>query len=455
MPGRVYKSFSTQLSKKISSYEVLAWARKHFTAAVLLNSNDNKHDKYASYRQIIAIGASEIFTGSDDVFEGLKAFTSRHNDWFFGFFSYELKNQLEQLDSKNPDYINMPAVYFFRPVIIMILEQSVWHIGCLPGYGALSSPEHLVSDLLLEKSLETPIPESLQIKARVKKNRYLSQVSAIKEHIQAGDIYEMNYCVEFFAQDAVVDPLTIYRSLNHASPTPFSCFFMLHDKYLMCASPERFLKKEGDRIISQPIKGTSARSADPKKDALLKQGLYNDSKERSENVMIVDLVRNDLSRTAKKGSVQVDELFGIYSFRQVHQMISTVISKLHPGCHFLDAIKYAFPMGSMTGAPKIRAMQLIDHYEDTLRGLYSGAVGYISPEKNFDFNVVIRSILYNATNQYLSYMAGSAITIGSVPEKEYEECMLKAKAMEKAIRDVNSAGSKLNNQKKLYQSRVI
>ncbi|MGM0572458.1 MAG: chorismate-binding protein, partial [Bacteroidota bacterium] len=165
----------------------------------------------------------------------------------------------------------------------------------------------------------------------------------------------------------------------------------------------------------------------------LRKTLAADPKERSENVMIVDLVRNDLSRTAQKDSVKVEELFGVYAFQQVHQMISTVTSRLDPGVHYLDAIKKAFPMGSMTGAPKYRAMQLIDHYEDSCRGIYSGSVGYISPEKDFDFNVVIRSIVYNQINKYLSYTAGGAITAASIPEKEYEECLLKAKAMEKAL----------------------
>lgn len=435
MKEREYKSFKVNsLTNDDFAMQALRWSGLHFGTSVYLNSNSYDHDKYNSLQQVVALGAAESFHGGpSSVFKELKAFADRFDDWLFGVFSYELKNQLEQLQSKNPDGINMPVAHFFRPVILLIRDSDTWRIGCLPGYGNLSCPDNVFAGILNHQREATSGHSPLHVKAKVSKLRYLQQVEAIKEHIQAGDVYEMNYCVEFFAEDADVNPISVYESLNRTSPTPLSCFYADDGKYLMCASPERFMKKQGNRLISQPIKGTSARGATPSEDLKLKQDLYNDTKERSENVMIVDLVRNDLSRTARKGSVKVEELFGIYSFKQVHQMISTVVAELKPGCHYLDAIKYAFPMGSMTGAPKIRAMQLIDHYEDTRRGLYSGAVGYISPEKNFDFNVVIRSLQYNAKNKYLSYMAGSAITSGSVPEKEYEECLLKAGAMTKAL----------------------
>jgi para-aminobenzoate synthetase component I len=195
------------------------------------------------------------------------------------------------------------------------------------------------------------------------------------------------------------------------------------------------LKKEGNRLISQPIKGTIRRGENEAEDQLLRQQLRNDEKELAENMMIVDLVRNDLARSARTGSVKVEEMFGIYAFRQVHQMISTVTAQLKEAIPFTEAIRQAFPMGSMTGAPKIRAMELIDQYEQSRRGLFSGAVGYITPEGDFDFNVVIRSILYNAANHYLSFHVGSAITYDSVPEKEYEECLLKAQAIFRALID--------------------
>ena len=201
----------------------------------------------------------------------------------------------------------------------------------------------------------------------------------------------------------------------------------------MSATPERYIKKDGCKVISQPIKGTEKRSDNKKEDQQLALELSNDEKERSENIMIVDLVRNDLSRTAKKGSVKVKELCKIYTFDQVHQMISTVESKVKKSTNPIDIIETTFPMGSMTGAPKISAMQIIEELEETKRGLYSGAVGYISPKGNFDFNVVIRSILYNETKQYVSYSVGGAITAKSNPLKEYEECLVKAKAMRQVL----------------------
>jgi para-aminobenzoate synthetase component 1 len=234
--------------------------------------------------------------------------------------------------------------------------------------------------------------------------------------------------MEFFGA-AAIDPLQTYLALNERSAMPFSVFQRVYNQYLLCASPERFLKKTGLQLISQPIKGTARRGASPAEDAEIIKRLKNDEKEIAENMMIVDLVRNDLARSAVTGSVQVEEMFGVYTFPRLHQMISTISAVLRPGVSFTDAIKYAFPMGSMTGAPKIKAMELIDNYEDIRRGLYSGAVGYISPGGDFDFNVIIRSILYNETQRYVSFQVGSAITYDAVGEYEYDECLLKAKAM--------------------------
>jgi para-aminobenzoate synthetase component 1 len=207
----------------------------------------------------------------------------------------------------------------------------------------------------------------------------------------------------------------------------------MNDKYLVCSSPERFVQKKGPLVISQPIKGTIKREEDHAADILSRQALQQNSKERAENVMVVDLVRNDLSHTATAGSVKVTELFGIYSFAHVHHMISTVTAIPEPNLPFTAIIRQAFPMGSMTGAPKLRVLQLIEQYEQSRRGLFSGALGYITPEGDFDFNVVIRSILYNEETGYLSFPTGSAITSYADPEKEWEECLLKAASMKKVL----------------------
>jgi len=256
-------------------------------------------------------------------------------------------------------------------------------------------------------------------------------------HIHRGDIYEANFCQEFYSENSTINPVEVYQHLNEISKPPFATFLKLKDKYLLSASPERYLKKDGNNMISQPIKGTEKRAKSKEEDANLISELEKNPKERAENIMIVDLVRNDLSRSAIKGSVKVEELCKVYTFEQVHQLVSTVSCKVKNNVHPVDIIKDTFPMGSMTGAPKISAMKIMEKLEETKRGLYSGAVGYFTPEGDFDFNVIIRSILYNSTEKYVSYSVGGAITAQSIPEKEYEECLLKAKAMKQVLLNTN------------------
>jgi para-aminobenzoate synthetase component I len=272
------------------------------------------------------------------------------------------------------------------------------------------------------------------VQPRISKESYIEKVTALLAHLHRGDLYEANFCMEFYAEKATINPLEKFEKLNAISQTPFAVYFKNNQQFLLSATPERYLRKEGEHLISQPIKGTAKRFSDSNEDQESKEKLASDPKERAENIMITDLVRNDLSRTAQKGTVQVQELCGIYSFQQVHQMISTITSKLDDKYSFIDVLKLTFPMGSMTGAPKISAMKIIEELEVTKRGLYSGAIGYFSPNGDFDFNVVIRSILYNQDKKYLSFSVGSAITSLSNPENEYEECLLKAKAMHEVLR---------------------
>jgi para-aminobenzoate synthetase component 1 len=279
---------------------------------------------------------------------------------------------------------------------------------------------------------ETPKARIGQPLAFSVRAEYESSVGSIKEHIQQGDIYEMNFCLEHGFEQTIIEPVRLFEELKKASPAPFSVLVKDGSRALIGASPERFMMKSGTRLFSQPMKGTNRRMKDNEPQMAL---LRSDPKEVAENVMITDLVRNDLSRSAKKGSVRVDELCGVYEFEHVNTMISTVSAELRPDVHPLDALLNAFPMGSMTGAPKIRAMELIDRYEGFSRGLYSGAVGYFTPDLDFDFNVGIRSILYNEEKQVVTFPTGSAITINSDPEKEYDECMLKAEAMRKVLLD--------------------
>jgi para-aminobenzoate synthetase component 1 len=353
----------------------------------------------------------------------------KENNWQFGFVSYDYKNKIEtQLGSRNTDNILFPEKHFFSPELLFIISANEVEIQ----YEKSIYTEEEVAKLFTEITqlkLSFISNESVKMTPRLSKDEYLAKVKALKQHIQLGDIYEVNFCQEFYAENVEINPIHISQKLNQKSPTPFSCFVKQNDNYLLCASPERFIKKMGDKIISQPIKGTIKRGDSEAEDEALKIQLKNDPKERSENVMIVDLVRNDLSKIAQRGSVNVEELCEIYTFPQVHQMISTVSANVEKEMDFDTILKATFPMGSMTGAPKVRAMELIEDYETTKRGLYSGTVGFIDTNSNFDFNVVIRSITYNQKNNYLSYMVGGAITALSDPEKEYEECLLKAKAM--------------------------
>jgi para-aminobenzoate synthetase component 1 len=427
-------SFNIESFSKLEP-TLIQWAAQ-FKNVCILNSNSSTNQgaekfRYASFDLLIAVGdVAELSESSGNSFEYLKEFYALNQDWLFGYLSYDLKNESEKLNSDNEDRILFPDIHFFRPRYVFVIKGNVLNIEYLGDYDTESEIYSMMENIRTFKSYQNKAGKSKAlIRAKVEKEAYLKNVSLIKKHIQRGDIYELNYCVEFFAENSLLHPVSVYEALNRISQTPFSCFYRTQNNYLMSASPERFLKKEGSKLISQPIKGTRKRGVNAEEDNALKQALAIDKKEQSENVMIVDLVRNDLSRSAQLGSVEVEELFGVYSFKQVHQLISTISCQLNPDVHFIDALKNAFPMGSMTGAPKVRAMQLIETFESTKRGLYSGAVGYISPEGNFDFNVVIRSILYNASKHYVSFMVGSAITANSDAQKEYEECLLKADAM--------------------------
>jgi para-aminobenzoate synthetase component 1 len=212
-----------------------------------------------------------------------------------------------------------------------------------------------------------------------------------------------------------------------------AAYFSADSLHLCGASMERYLTKKEDKILSQPIKGTIKKGETIEEDHALIASLLNSEKDRAENVMIVDLVRNDLNKICQTSSVKVTELCEIYSYLQVHQMISTVEGKLKPNTSFTDILRATFPMGSMTGAPKIAAMKHIDELESFKRGWYSGSVGYIQPNGDFDFNVVIRSLLCDEDKKILNYCAGGAITIDSNPENEWEEIQVKTKAITEVL----------------------
>jgi para-aminobenzoate synthetase component I len=423
----IYKTIDNPIAFK---QQLVGWGQQ-FREITFLDSNSFS-DEYSSFDCVLAVDAfTSIKTDYHNAFEDLKQYQQITKDWLFGYLAYDLKNNVEHLESNNYDGLDFADLFFFQPKKLFLLKGNQLEIQYL------NMCDDEVEDDFLEIGNQCSVlgvqSSEIEIKQRISKESYVEKVTELLERIHQGDLYEANFCMEFFAEKATINPLEKFLKLNEISQAPFTVFFKNNKQFLLSASPERYLKKEGVNLISQPIKGTSKRFSDPIEDEESKNSLLQNPKEVAENIMITDLVRNDLSRTAQKATVEVKELCGIYSFLQVHQMISTVTSKMESKYAPVDALSTTFPMGSMTGAPKYATMKIIEELEETKRGLYSGAVGYFAPNGNFDFNVVIRSILYNEEYQYVSFSVGSAITSLSVPEKEYEECLLKAKAMHQVL----------------------
>lgn len=403
------------------------WANK-YSQVVVLDSNDYKQ-RYSEYDFVVAVDAYTFLeTSYHNAFSSLHHYQSQINDWIFGAIGYDAKNDIEKLYSHNYDGLQFPDLYFFQPKKLFFIKDNILQIEYINSFAHEIEADFIAINSILVDELSA-VEHKIDISQRITQEKYIEKVQKMLAHIHRGDIYEANFCMEFFAENCKIKPLDIFNKLNKLSKAPFSVYFKNNQHYVLCASPERYLKKTAENVISQPIKGTAKRFDDIEKDKDSRQQLEQSSKERSENIMIVDLVRNDLSRTAQKNSVQVEELCKVYTFKQVHQMISTIISNVDKAMSPVQVIKTTFPMGSMTGAPKISAMKIIEELEETKRGLYSGAIGYITPQGDFDFNVVIRSILYNEANKYLSFSVGSAITALSNPVAEYEECLVKARAM--------------------------
>lgn len=410
--------------------KVLSWALP-FSTFCFLDNNGYRTGMHAAECLLAAGARQSVSAPAGQALETLREFRKKTGGWLFGHLGYDLKNEMENLSSGHPDLIGFPDLFFFEPEIIVHIQDGLCKIEA-PEPGAVFAA---ISSMVIQPvAVEQP---AITVQSRFSRREYLDVIHALQRHISRGDCYEINFCQEFFAEDARIDPYTVFKELNRLSPNPFSALYRMNDKWLLCASPERFLRKEGDRLLSQPIKGTARRApGNAELDRHIAAELQQNAKERSENVMVVDLVRNDLSRICLEGTVKVDELFGVYAFPQVFQLISTISGQLRPGTGISEIVRAVFPMGSMTGAPKKKVMELIEKYEKTKRGVFSGAVGYISPSDDFDFNVVIRSILYNAGTRYLSFQTGSGITHYSQAEAEWEECRLKAAA----IRQVLGAG---------------
>lgn len=407
---------------------MLNWANQ-FNICCFMDNNgyDGNHH---SYECLVAAGAwRQLKLPAGKAFDLLNAFSRQQQDWLFGHFGYELRTETEHLERTLPDPIGFPDLHFFVPEHLLLVGSDQVLIS-----SHSADPRQLFQQVLSMPATSMKPRVPVKLNPRLSRSEYLERLNAIKAHIHRGDCYEVNFCQEFYAGDVKLDAVTVFQELCEISPNPFAVYYKVDDQYLLCASPERYLRIQDGVVWSQPIKGTAPRDRqDPVHDQQLAKALQESVKERSENVMVVDLVRNDLSRICKEGTVTVEELFGVYSYPQVHQMISTIKGDLSEGQNWVDAVRATFPMGSMTGAPKKKVMEIIEHYETTSRGIFSGAVGYVDPTGNADFNVVIRSLMYNARNGYLSYQVGSGITWYADPEKEYEECLLKAEAIKKVL----------------------
>jgi para-aminobenzoate synthetase component 1 len=386
---------------------------------------------YRSFDILLALGVhKKVQLKEGQHFNNLQDYQNANKTWLFGYLSYDLKNEIEDLFSNNEDALVLPLAQFVEPQIVLAIKGNKMDVIAidekLQAHEIIESIDH-------QSAFINEIYPSSTIHHKTSKEIYIRAFEQFQQQIAYGNIYEVNYCISFETKIQHHNWIGLYSALNKISKAPFSAFVKVENTIIISASPERFLKKEGSKLISQPIKGTAKRGQNDAEDQQQKENLFNNAKERSENVMITDLVRNDLSKHAARNSVKVEELFGIYSFKQVHQMISTVAATLNEEANYINVIKDTFPMGSMTGAPKIMAMKLIERYEQMKRGLYSGAVGYIDPNNNYDFNVLIRSIFINQTTNKAQFCVGSAITAKANAEDEYQECLLKANALFKVL----------------------
>ncbi|QNL49105.1 anthranilate synthase component I family protein [Olivibacter sp. SDN3] len=406
--------------------KALQWASL-FNSACCLHSQEHQLDLYSKFDTLIAAGAADELTdGESPFFPQLQNFFEKHSKkWIPGFLSYDLKNELENLETNHPNEQGFPDAYFFVPKHLILIRGNEVTID--------SPSSRNVWEQIINTAVDDSFYFSGTVTAKMSKADYTRAFNKLLSHIQLGNIYEVNLCQEFYAEEVLFEPVKAFWQLSKISPTPFSCFFKQQEQYIISASPERFLARRDKKLISQPMKGTAPRGARREEDQQNIKNLRSNTKEISENIMIVDLVRNDLTRSASPASIHVRELMGVYTFKQVHQLISTVTAEEQPNLPATTSIKNTFPAGSMTGAPKISAMKLIDSYEKSRRGVYAGSIGYFAHDGDYDFNVVIRSLLYNAQNKRLSFHVGSAITAEAHAESEYQECLWKAKAIIKLL----------------------
>lgn len=365
----------------------------------------------------------EKFTSEEEI----AAFVNSTEDYIITHINYDVKNHLENLSSNNLDEVGFPEMKFTVPKVMFKLIGTQLTVSYFSSEYNTQEIEDLISEIDASASSETEKAALGKLYWRLRKDEYIKALTALKTHIKRGDIYQANYCQELFWPQSQLNAGATFHHGFEQNPNPFSVYYKVGTHHCMSFSPERFLAVEKNTIYSQPMKGTAPRGTTKESDQAQIDILKNSEKDRRENVMIVDMVRNDLSHFAAKGSVKVPELYRVQTYPKVHQMYSTVKAELNHPENLVKAILKCFPMGSMTGAPKISAMKIIEDLEHTKRGVFSGTIGYITPEKNADFNVIIRSLMYNEESHYLSCHVGGGITDMSDVEAEYEECLVKVR----------------------------
>ncbi len=404
--------------------KALRWSSQ-FNHVILFDSHYYSLDQYSKMEWTLAVDAMDFVQPTSNYFSALEDFKQQHtNEFICGFWRYDVLDAAIQHEVEAIDELGFPALYYFQPRYVFELKGNTLTVN--RNYPETFEIIERIQSVTIELKTEKG---EIVFTERTSKHDYIQQVNQIKQHIEEGDFYELNYCTEVVAEQSTISPIAVFEQLNVNAEAPFSCFVKFNESYLLCASPERFLCKRGHKMISQPIKGTIRRGRNVEEDENLKSELLHSEKERAENVMIVDLVRNDLTFYAETGSICVDELFGVYTFKTVHQMISTISASLSDDANVVKAIQNAFPMGSMTGAPKLEVRKYIAHNECFNRGLFSGTVGYFDADGDFDSNVVIRSVLYDSAKRKIVVRTGGAITYDSVPEQEYDEIILKRAAL--------------------------
>lgn len=395
--------------------KLLDWAQT-FPYALYLDSCGSEMDRYGRYELMVGVGREQVIGTWEEL-------SKTHGTWLMGGLPYDLKQQFEpRLQEESRESIRFPEVAFFVPETVVYIPKGESYL-----YVEGNHPDW--DNILKQPVISTKQVNQPDFQSNFTKERYIQTVEQLREHIAAGDFYEINLSQQYTADYQLHNPAALFRQLIGISPTPFSAFFKFQDKYLLCASPERFLQQQDRQLLTQPIKGTAPRGATEAEDQQYQKDLLASIKERAENVMIVDLSRNDLYRSSEINSVEVPYLFEIQSFPQVHQMVSTVTGKRREDLSPFDVLANTFPAGSMTGAPKVMVMNMIDQYEQVQRGIYAGSVGYIQPNGDFDLNVVIRSLVYDDAAKTLNYQVGGAITYDSDPQAEYEETLVKGRGI--------------------------